>query len=213
MPPERLESVLELSFLYLLSPRPISGLLLHSNESEKEECHYLSLHHPNVLPKQYWPIPTHLNTWDLTSSAGGDAALGKSDRDNGTHLPGFQGRIWFSGSTWLHLGWAGVGMSAWWVCFLLGFAWASMYAMGWQQHWGARPIHCVCWDGRDKQGWSETTSSPVCHALLPLASWFWSLVLPTWSCQLSWAFSLLFCKEDSRCDRAGAGLSHTSFLG
>lgn len=26
-------------------------------------------------------------------------------------------------------------------------------------------------------------------------------------------FFLLFCKEDSRCDRAGAGSSHASFLG
>lgn len=34
----------------LLSPRSISGLLLHGDESEKEECHYLSLHHPDALP-------------------------------------------------------------------------------------------------------------------------------------------------------------------
>lgn len=39
--------------LCLLSPGSISGLLVHSNESEREECHYLSLHHPK---------PSHGNT-------------------------------------------------------------------------------------------------------------------------------------------------------
>lgn len=133
--------------LCLLSPGSISGLLVHRNESVREECHYLSLHHPEALPWQYWPIPTYFNTWNLTGSARGDASpLRKSDHDNRMCPPGFRRKTWFSGSRQLNPGWVHIWKSFSCVEFFpLSVCW--MNTTVWVFHCLAfGDFHCPMWE-------------------------------------------------------------------